>query len=217
MKRDMVLLRTKKKAFYWFEKAAEGGFDFAQYNVGCCFDNAIGVEKNEAKAFYWFLRAAEQNFESAQYWTAYFLENGRGCAKDITQSLRWYEKAAEKGHKDAQYHLGEFYTKDTVDPVLNTHLAVKWLEKAAEQGYPKAKESFLTKPGLNKALLASKWPSIFSKLHPNCQLAVLSVHCCMPLVSEDQRVPEEILGIMCRHMILLWPVTESHELFYAIH
>jgi hypothetical protein len=32
-------------------KAAEQGYDVAQFNVGCCYTNSIGVEQDEAKAF----------------------------------------------------------------------------------------------------------------------------------------------------------------------
>ncbi|GBC52592.2 uncharacterized protein OCT59_028773 [Rhizophagus irregularis] len=40
-----------KKAFYYFQKAAKGGNNFAQYCLGYCYENGKGVKKNNRKAF----------------------------------------------------------------------------------------------------------------------------------------------------------------------
>ncbi len=42
-----------KKAFYYFQKAAENGNKFAQYNLGNCYKNGEGVEKDTKKHLYY--------------------------------------------------------------------------------------------------------------------------------------------------------------------
>ena len=62
--------KDKRKAFGWYERAAEQGLAEAQYNLGVCYEYGRGVEKDENKAFEWYEKAAEQgHVEAAQrYW-----------------------------------------------------------------------------------------------------------------------------------------------------
>lgn len=48
------------------QNKAEQGDAKAQYELGRCYNNAKGVEKNLEKAFYWFKKAAEQGLAKAQ-------------------------------------------------------------------------------------------------------------------------------------------------------
>ena len=50
----------------WYRKAAEGGYKFAQYNLGCCYRDGKGVEKNPKKALLWFRKAADQGDSDAK-------------------------------------------------------------------------------------------------------------------------------------------------------
>jgi TPR repeat protein len=43
-----------RKAFHWFQKAAEGRSVKAIYNLALCYYNGKGTEKDLGKAFYWF-------------------------------------------------------------------------------------------------------------------------------------------------------------------
>ncbi len=47
-------------------KAAEQGDDIAQINLGCCYENGIGVEADETMATQWFEKAAKQGNSMAQ-------------------------------------------------------------------------------------------------------------------------------------------------------
>ncbi len=40
-----------KKGFYWYQKAAENGYEVAQYNLGYLYDKGERTEKNLEKAF----------------------------------------------------------------------------------------------------------------------------------------------------------------------
>ncbi len=55
-----------EKAIYWYNKAAENGYEFAQYNLGRCYALGIGVEKDETKAFEYCKNSAEKGCNIAQ-------------------------------------------------------------------------------------------------------------------------------------------------------
>ena len=49
------------------QKAAEQGDAMAQFNLGQCYTNGTGVEKDEQKAVEWYKKAAEQGHAGAQF------------------------------------------------------------------------------------------------------------------------------------------------------
>jgi TPR repeat protein len=53
------------EAFGSWMAAAEKGNANAQFNVGCCYENALGVERDDAKAVKWYRLSAEQGDEKA--------------------------------------------------------------------------------------------------------------------------------------------------------
>ena len=53
------------KAFKHYQMGALKGFDVAQYNLGECYSNGVGVERSSSKAREWYNRAAAQYNEEA--------------------------------------------------------------------------------------------------------------------------------------------------------
>ena len=126
-----------KEAFKWFLKAAKQGLAEAQFNVGICYGEGEGIEKDEKKAFVWFSKAAEQSYDKAQYNVGVCYKNGEGIEKDEKKAFEWYLKAAEQGSAEAQLVVGESYLLSKgVDSDFS--LAFKWLTKAAAQHETKA-------------------------------------------------------------------------------
>ena len=58
-------MKSLDKAFEWYLKAAENGSTEAQFNVGVCYLNGHGVEKNSEKAIHYFTQAAENEDKDA--------------------------------------------------------------------------------------------------------------------------------------------------------
>ena len=64
MKMVMVCRKDDVKSSLNVSKAAEQGDDIAQINLGCCYENGIGVEADETMATQWFRKkAAKQGNE----------------------------------------------------------------------------------------------------------------------------------------------------------
>ena len=115
------------------KKAAEQGDAQAQHNLGLCYANGIGVEKNLSEAVKWYRKAAEQGDAQAQFNLGVCYANGDGVEKNPTEAVKWWRKAAEQGVAQAQYNLGICYAFGK-GVEKNPTEAVKWWRKAAEQG-----------------------------------------------------------------------------------
>ena len=129
------LMRDEKypEALKWFRKAAELGHPKAQYNLGVCYANGIGVQKDMKEAVRWFRKAAEQGIAEAQFSVGCYFLYEDGVVKNPEEAVRWFRKASEQGDVAAQYYLGACYT-DGIGVQKDMAEAVKWLRKPAEQG-----------------------------------------------------------------------------------
>jgi hypothetical protein len=92
---------------------------------------------------------------------------------------------------------------------------------------------------LNNIIIAYNWPESFHKIHPNCQASILTVFCCFSLsknsshanseqknlgendmdicslIEEIGEFPHELVLIITKMMMLLWPKEESHSQYYT--
>lgn len=121
------------------EKMAKQGDLDAQYDLGHCYENGIGVAKDTKKAVYWYTKAADKGLANAQDRLGYCYNYGRGVAKDLNKAFEYYSKAANQGHAKAQSNLGTFYRYgEGIEKNLDK--AIYWYKKAADQGYQPAKK-----------------------------------------------------------------------------
>ena len=95
--------------FQEYKASAEHGDAEAQFNLGYCFDDGRGVEKDYSQAAKWYRKAAEQNYTPAQSNLGWCYDNGCGVPKDYVEAVKWYRQAAEQGHAEAQLNLGCCY------------------------------------------------------------------------------------------------------------
>lgn len=114
--------------------AADLGHAEAQYALGCCFDNGIGIPEDKDAAIRWYREAAKQGYADAQNRLAYCYDTGHGITQDYSEAAKWYRKAADQGLARAQCNLGHCY-KIGHGVEQNDTEAVKWYRKAAQQGH----------------------------------------------------------------------------------
>lgn len=96
-----------------FYSAANAGNAEAQYQLGICYEEGIGLEQDMSAAGYWFQEAARRFYEAAQvgnpqaqYGLANCCAEGRGVEKDEAAAVYWYQASAQQDYADAQYNLG---------------------------------------------------------------------------------------------------------------
>ena len=133
--KDAAAAKTQDdvEKFEQYKRDAEKGNAEAQYNLGFCYEEGIGVTKDEKKAFEWYQRAAEQGHATAQYNLGWCYENGRGVDTDAEKAAEWYQKAAKQEYAGAQNNLGMCYLTG-IGVESDKSEAVKWFQKAADQG-----------------------------------------------------------------------------------
>lgn len=106
----------------------------AEYNVGVCYFNGEGVEKDVAKAFEFFSKAAAQGDAQAEFAVGVCYEHGKGVEEDAAKAFEWYSKVAAQGHAQAENNMLRCLKSGTI-------LAAKVFEryfKAAAQGNAQA-------------------------------------------------------------------------------
>jgi uncharacterized protein len=102
--------RDARAAFFWFERAAQGGNLMAVNMVGRCLDQGWGITRNAILAEKWFRKAAERGLDWGMYNLATLLTLGEGgITQDKTEAFFWLRKAAELGHVKSINLLGGFY------------------------------------------------------------------------------------------------------------
>ena len=89
----------------WVEK----GKAWAQFMLGCHYDNSEGVEQSYQRAAELYELAANQGEFHAQYNLGNMYHEGRGVDQNYERAAEYYEAAARQGYADAQYNLGAFY------------------------------------------------------------------------------------------------------------
>ena len=107
-----------QKAITILRKHAEKGNPVAQLKLGCCFENAKGVEENLELAAEWYKRSAEQGLARAQNLFGDCLNFGIGVEQNIDEALLWYRKAARQNDISAKCSLirsGKIHFKESAE------------------------------------------------------------------------------------------------------
>jgi len=111
---------------------ARDGVARAQSNIGACFAEGLGVERDLALAVRWLTLAAEAGDPIGQRNLATLYFRGEGVARDDGRAAALYRAAAEQGDAAAQDMLSWMLLEDGVlfDPAEGR----LWAERAAGQG-----------------------------------------------------------------------------------
>jgi len=151
------------QAVVWFRRAAECGYEKAQYNLGTMYANGQGVRQDDAEAMKWcrleamkwcrleamkwcrleavkwWRLAAEQGHIEAQFTLGMIKQDGLGVPQDAAEAAKWYRLAAEQGHAEAQCQLGRMYDQGRGVPQDNGE-AVRWFCLSVKQGNAAAQD-----------------------------------------------------------------------------
>lgn len=87
-----------QKWFAGYLPLAEAGYPLAECQIGYCYGEGLGVDRDPEKALFWTRRAAEHGDRDGQYNLGCFYEEGTAVERDLAQALRWFREAARQGH-----------------------------------------------------------------------------------------------------------------------
>ena len=128
------------KQFLNYEKKAEEGDVFSQYELANCYKDGLGTYKNTERAVYWYEIAANQGHRSAQYMLSKLkssLIEQKSVISTNNQGDANFERAkrdARTGFRIAQYELALLYESGS-KVSKDYKQAFYWCQRSAEQGY----------------------------------------------------------------------------------
>ncbi len=102
---------NQRKAFVWFQKAADQNYSPAQKQLGLAYTHGDGVEKNPTLGLSWLLKAAAQKNRDAYFFLGQYYLHGWGNEKDPEKAYGWYVLAADQNHPNAFAVLGSLFRK----------------------------------------------------------------------------------------------------------
>lgn len=105
----------------------------AANNIGACFLDGLGVERDPALGVSWLRSAAEAGDPVGQRNLAAALFQGLAGPEDPQGALAWYRRAAEAGEVEAQDMLSWMLLEGEVAPADPTG-AREWAARAAASG-----------------------------------------------------------------------------------
>jgi len=127
---SVCALGVTESEFSDLKKKAEGGDVEAMCEVGRCYRNGAGVERNDVLASKWTQKAASNGLSRA---TGLCYEFGYGVRTNAAEAVKWYQIAAERGDVASMRNIAHCYQKG-VGVGSDEKMALEWYEKAAAKG-----------------------------------------------------------------------------------
>ena len=123
------VLPDDERAELWFRRAADVGYDFAQYALG----KLLQSQNRMDEAVSWYGKAAAQGNSCAAYRLGKLYLEGRDVPKDVPKAVAYLTDSAEHGNQYAQYILGKLYLTGQ-DVKQDREQAWAYFYESAEQG-----------------------------------------------------------------------------------
>ena len=90
------------EAAAWFRKAADQGYEDAEFGLGVMYALGGGVPKDSAEAVGWFRKAAAKGHRDAAQMLGTYYALGEGVRKDGIEAYAWLDLAARLGSDQAK-------------------------------------------------------------------------------------------------------------------
>lgn len=121
------------KAFEWFNKSANLGFNKAIFNLSICYRLGEGTAVDYQKYAELLRQSCDSGFIPSYNYLAICYMNGQGVEKDTNKAIDLWEYASERNEPKAQRNLGYRYLtgKDVPKDILK---GLSLLKSASEKG-----------------------------------------------------------------------------------
>lgn len=123
------VLPDDEQAELWFRRAADAGYNFAQYTLG----KLLQSQNRTGEAVAWYEKAAAQGNSWAAYRLGKLYLEGNTVPKDIPKAVAYLTESAQQGNQYAQYALGKLYLTGQ-DVQQDRERAWVYFYESAEQG-----------------------------------------------------------------------------------
>lgn len=128
-----VILRDEAYAFQLFKQAADLGYKFSQFRLGCAYEYGLmGCLVDGRLSIMWYSKAAKQEeHQSELALSGWYLTGAEGVLQQSdTEAYLWARKAAMAGLAKAEYAMG-YFTEVGIGVGANLEDAKRWYWRAA--------------------------------------------------------------------------------------
>lgn len=128
-----VILRDEPYAFRLFKQAADLGYKFSQYRLGCAYEyGLLGCPIDPRLSIMWYSKAAEQGEHQSELALSgwYLTGSDNVLGQNDTEAYLWARKAAMAGLAKAEYAMG-YFTEMGIGIPANMEDAKRWYWRAA--------------------------------------------------------------------------------------
>ncbi|RDW80179.1 hypothetical protein BP6252_04817 [Coleophoma cylindrospora] len=139
---ETSVVRDEAYSFSLFQQAADLGYKFSQFRLGCAFEYGLfGCPIDPRQSIMWYSRAAvQEEHQSELALSGWYLTGSEGVLQQSdTEAYLWARKAAMAGLAKAEYAMG-YFTEVGIGAPGNLEDAKRWYWRAAAQNFPKARE-----------------------------------------------------------------------------
>lgn len=137
-----ALVRDEAYALRLFRQAADLGYKFSQFRMGCAYEYGLmGCAIDSRLSIMWYSRAAvQEEHQSELALSGWYLTGSEGVLQQSdTEAYLWARKAAAAGLAKGEYAMG-YFTETGIGVTANLEDAKRWYWRAAAQDFPKARE-----------------------------------------------------------------------------
>lgn len=128
-----AIVRDESYAFQLFKQAADLGYKFSQFRLGCAYEYGLmGCPVDPRLSIMWYSRAATQEeHQSELSLSGWYLTGSEGVLQQSdTEAYLWARKAAMAGLAKAEYAMG-YFTEVGIGVPANLEDAKRWYWRAA--------------------------------------------------------------------------------------
>ena len=116
---------------------AEAGVAEAQIQLGMCYRDGRGVEKDYEKALKWYRACADQGNSEGMDNVGFMHLRGWGVPESFDIAAGYFKASAAKNHAQGQFNMGNcYFSGQGVEQ--NYDRAIDYWERAAKQGHENA-------------------------------------------------------------------------------
>ncbi|RQM06543.1 hypothetical protein DH86_00003248, partial [Scytalidium sp. 3C] len=133
---DSSIVRDEAYALQLFQQAAELGYKFSQFRLGCAYEyGLLGCPIDPRQSIMWYSRAAvQEEHQSELALSGWYLTGSEGVLQQSdTEAYLWARKAAMAGLAKAEYAMG-YFTEVGIGSPANLEDAKRWYWRAAGLG-----------------------------------------------------------------------------------
>ena len=127
------IVRDESYSLTLFQKAADLGYKFSQFRMGCAFEYGLfNLPIDPRQSIMWYSRAAvQEEHQSELALSGWYLTGSEGVLQQSdTEAYLWARKAAMAGLAKAEYAMG-YFTEVGIGIPANLEDAKRWYWRAA--------------------------------------------------------------------------------------